>query len=213
MLRNLLFLLLFFSSVATYGQVESNTKYDNISIYEYGLPLTSCEANFKNLFNNWSKWINNSDQTELLSYKYVETLKDSTLLDHYSEKLNNWKSLDRRVKSSFSETGNGDATIYTREFFIHISNVDDAIDKLNLNAANNKICRLEWKSIFKMRKKFFINLVHIGDKVYNIRMKINNREYDHYVICRPGDNKVVSDNLFLGITVIRDRLDKVFPNE
>ncbi len=39
-------------------------------------------------------------------------------------------------------------------------------------------------------------------------MKAAGMEYDHYVICRPGENKIVFDNLFLGITEMRDRIDK-----
>ena len=61
---------------------------------------------------------------------------------------------------------------------------------------------------FKKMRESFRKTVQIGDKVYLIKLKIGGKKYDHYVICRPVENKIVFDNLFLGIVEMRDRIDK-----
>jgi hypothetical protein len=57
-------------------------------------------------------------------------------------------------------------------------------------------------------RESFQNTVHIGDKVYLIKLKMAGKKYDHYVVCRTRENKVVFDTLFLGIHEMRERIDK-----
>ncbi|MDR1897373.1 MAG: hypothetical protein LBR10_11345 [Prevotellaceae bacterium] len=47
---------------------ESQSAYEIKSIYESGEALTSCEVNFKNLFNNWnSSNVTNADSLSLIN--------------------------------------------------------------------------------------------------------------------------------------------------
>jgi hypothetical protein len=203
-------LSLFFLTIgiATYGQVEDNHKWDNVTIYEYGAPLTSCESNFENLFRNWPKWVTNYQQTELLSYKYVKTLEDSMLIDYYAEQLNNWKSLISRIKGSRGEKGNGDTTVYTRELYFYAKPVENLPKEIKNDPSKKALYQLEMNSTLKMMRKYFKETVHIGDKAYNIKLKIDGKEYDHYVICRPTENRVMFDNLFLRIHEMREDIVK-----
>ena len=208
MKRQALPLVFLIISVVAYGQVAHDPKWDNVTIYEYGDSLTSCECNFENLFRNWTKWVTNSQETELLSYKYVETLKDSSLIEYYAVLLNNWESLSRRISASYGEKGNADTTIYTRELYFYGEPMENIPEKIKKDPFKEALYRSEWESKFKKMRESFRKTVQIGDKVYLIKLKIGGRKYDHYVICRPVENKIVFDNLFLGIDEMRDRIDK-----
>ncbi len=40
-----------------------------------------------------------------------------------------------------------------------------------------------------------------------LKLKIEGNEYDHYVICTPGESKIVFDSLFSGMDEMRDRIE------
>jgi hypothetical protein len=203
-------LSIFFLIIGTvcYGQIAHDPKWDNVTIYEYGDSLTSCECNFENLFGNWPKWVTNYQETELVSYKYVETLKDSSRIEYYAVLLNNWNILGRRISASHGEKGNADTTIYTRELYFYGEPLENIPEVIKKDPSKEPLYRSEWESKFKEMRESFIKTVQIGDKVYLIKLKIESMEYDHSVICRPVENKIVFDNLFLGIHEMRDRIDK-----
>ncbi|WP_159523823.1 hypothetical protein [Sunxiuqinia indica] len=208
MKRKVLPLVFLIVNIVAYGQVVHDPKWDNVTIYEYGDSRTSCECNFENLFRNWPKWVTNYNETELLSYKYVETLKDSSLIEHYAVLLNNWKSLGCRISASYGEKGNADTTIYTREFYFFGKPRGNIPEKIKKDPSKEALYRSEWESNLKKMRESFRKTVYIGDRVYLIKLKIGSRKYDHYVICRPVENKIVFDNLFLGIDEMKDRIDK-----
>lgn len=209
--RNILTIFFTAISILAHGQFEKNSKWDNVTIYEYGVPLTSCESNFKNLFQNWKKWITNNEDTKLITYKYIEMLRDSILIKHYAEQLNNWESLGREIDYSHLEEGNADTTTFTRKLCFYINQLEKYPEYINNDSIKITKYKLEMESIFNIRKQYFINTVHVGDKVYSIKLKVQNKTYNHYVICRPKENKVVFDNLFLDINEIRYRLDNIIP--
>ncbi|MGV8138581.1 MAG: hypothetical protein AB2L20_25545 [Mangrovibacterium sp.] len=203
-------LSIFFLIIGTvcYGQIAHDPKWDNVTIYEYGDSLTSCECNLENLFGNWPKWVTNYQETELVSYKYVETLKDSSRIEYYAVLLNNWNILGRRISAYYEEKGNADTTIYTRELYFYGEPLENIPEVIKKDPSKEPLYRSEWESNIKKMRESFRKTVQIGDKVYLIKLKIESREYNHYVICRPGKNKIVFDNLFLGIHEMRDRIDK-----
>ena len=195
-------------NVAVYGQFAHDPKWNNLTMYEYGDSLASCECNFENLFRNWTKWVTNYQETELLSYKHIETLEDISLIEHYAILLNNWGILGRRISASHGEKGNADTAIYTRELYFYGEPIEDFPEVVKKDPSKEVLYRSEWESNFKKMRASFKNMVLIGDKVYLIKLKIGGKKYDHYVICRPGENKIVFDKLFLGIHEMRDRIDK-----
>ncbi|MGV8093036.1 MAG: hypothetical protein AB2L24_14355 [Mangrovibacterium sp.] len=206
--RQILSIFFLIIGAVCYRQIAHDPIWDNVTIYEYGDSLTSCECNFENLFRNWPKWVTNYQETELVSYKYVETLKDSSLIEHYAVLLNNWNSLGCRVSASHGEKGNADTTIYTRELHFYAIPMDNLPKEVKDDPSKEPLYRSEWESYFKTMRESFRKTVHVGDKVYLIRLKTEGTKYNHYVICRPGENKIVFDNLFLKIDEIRDRIDK-----
>lgn len=208
MKRKILPLVFLIASVLAYGQVAHDPKWDNVTMYEYGVALTSCTCNFENLFRNWPKWVTNHQETELLSYKYVETLKDSSLIEYYAALLNGWESLGCRISANHGEKVNADTTIYTRELYFYGEPMENIPREVKKDPSKEALYRSEWESNFKRMRESFRKTVQIGDRVYLIKLKIGGKKYDHDVICRPGENKIVFDNLFLGIHEMRDRIDK-----
>ncbi len=209
---NRIILSIFFITACAvgHGQVVRNPQWDNVTIYEYGVSRTSCESNFVNLFQNWPKWITNFQQTKLLSYKYVETLNDSNQIEYYAVLLNDWKSLWPRIVGSHNEKGNADTTIYTRELYFYAEPMENIPEVVRKDPPKEALYQSECESKFKIMREYFRKTINIGDKVYVIKMTIGGKKYDHHVVCRPGENKIVFDTLFLGIYEKRDILDKLY---
>lgn len=145
------------ASAAAYRQVAPDPKWDNVTIYEHSDSLTSCGCNFKNLFRNWPKWVTNYQETELLSYCYVEILNDSALIDYYSLLLNSWESLYPRISHSYTESGNADTTIYARELHFHGESPDNIREEVKKDPNKGFLYRSEWESNFKIMRENFKN--------------------------------------------------------
>jgi hypothetical protein len=47
---------------------------------------------------------------------------------------------------------------------------------------------------FQRMKELFMEFIHVGDRVYEIKIKYVGLEYTAYAFCRPGENRVVLDN-------------------
>lgn len=81
--------ILLILSVSAYSQSKQDSLKtalwgNPVSIYEYGAPLTSCETNFLNLFNNWNtEQVTNAREYQLLDFKFVETLSDKARYNYY----------------------------------------------------------------------------------------------------------------------------------
>jgi hypothetical protein len=196
------------------AQDVHDPRWDQLNMYEYGVPLTSCESNFENLFHNWPKWVTNYQQTELLSYEYVETLENSARIEYYADLVNGRKSLGRKVSASFNSSGGGNnSTTYTRELNIEIVPAENEEEKLEEAIRNQPekeaLLRSNLEFHLKTLRESFLTSVYTGDKVYRIKLKIKGQEYEHYVFCRSEGNKVVFDNLFLYVRETKDTLNKL----
>lgn len=193
--------------MSTYSQVSHNPKWDNIPIYEYGIPLTSCECNFKNLFNNWNKWITNYQEIEPLSYRYLTTLKNSADIKYYGGLLNGWSSLGRSLSVSQSEEMDADTIIYNREIIFNFNPLNEIPNSIKSNPDSLDLYRSYIESILKYQKDFFEKTVQINDKVFVIYFKNKGKVYKHHVICSHKNNKIIFDTLLFDIYERRDRLD------
>lgn len=209
MIKHFITIILLASSIFSYGQTPQNSKWDNVTIYEYGTPLSTCENNFENLFRNWSKWITNYQQTEFVSYEYVTKLNDTTQIANYAKKMIRWESLMPKVRRTNREKVNADSSKISRELYFNTESLDNVFKMMKVDNTMKSKFRSEWESNLILMRTQFRNTVHIGDKVYSIKLKITGQTYDHYVICRPGDNRIVYDQLFLGISEVRDVLIKL----
>jgi hypothetical protein len=181
----------------------------SVTLYEFGQPVTSCDCNFQNLFRNWTpRFITNVHETQLLSYEYVETITDSIRLNHYV----NIKTSDR----TFRPSGGGRSHYEYYDYKEAISRKD------NYETQQDTICvKLTFASRFfspwtidnevqhapdSLRERYreFLkpNLmeaaqkIHIGDKIYLIKVQIKEQIYDHYVVCDSQNHQIVWDDLF-----------------
>lgn len=189
---------------------ENSHKGGIVTIYEYGEPLTDCKTNFENLFNNWSKFVTNSQHTKLISYHYVTTLTDSSQVAHYAKLANNWKSLGAKVSGTTGEKGNGKNTIYTRTFYLYPETFQQAVSGLSSNSTQKNYYRAKYQKAINIRRKNFKKKVQQGDKIYIIKLKVDGRKYNHYAVCRPSNHEIVYDPLFTQITGVKYRLDQMF---
>ncbi|WP_186754187.1 hypothetical protein [Echinicola salinicaeni] len=171
--------------------------------------MTGCESNFENLFDNWPKWVTNHQETELVSYHYVEILNDSHQIDRYAKKMNGWESLISRKSGKHGERGNSDTTIYTMKLYFHAEPWEDVIKEMPLDSLQKISYKSEVENRSKIMRDVFKDKVHIGDKVFLVKLEIEDKKYDHYVICSSVENKVVYDNLFFGIEEKKDALDRM----
>ena len=107
MKKTLAFIILITTStIVAYCQVVSSTlsgsNQKDVSIYEYGDSLTSCETNFENLMRNWNNGpITNKDQYKFGDYYFFETISDSATYKYYR---NYFSGLDV-VVHTFSTSG------------------------------------------------------------------------------------------------------------
>lgn len=97
---------------------------------------------------------------------------DSSQVECYSVLLNGWKSLGRRILASHGEKGNADTTIYTRELYFYGEPMEDVPETVRNDPSKEDLYRSEWESNFQKMRESFKNTVHIGDKVYLIKLKM-----------------------------------------
>ena len=197
--NNIILFLLLFICASTYSQEVRNQEWDNISIYEYGILLTSCECNFKNLFNNWNRSINNYQETELLSYKYLTTLKDSIDIKYYEDLLNGLSSLGRTLSVSTFQKMNADSIIYSRDIVFEFNPLSEMSDSIKGNPDSMASYYSEIENIIKNQKSYFKKEVQMNDKVFVIYLKNKWGMHKHYVICSNKNNKIIFDTLFFDI--------------
>ncbi|RPE09337.1 hypothetical protein EGT74_20275 [Chitinophaga lutea] len=179
---------------------------NQVSVYEYGQSLDSCESNFINLFRNWPKSATNHQQIALVSYKYVETLKDSSTKAHYIPLLVDPESLvcmgsSTRVRQETSYASpNQKKDINIKNTYVNILPGKDAPmlrQNINVFGATGEVAHM--KVYYRTIEEIFTTIVVPGDKVYAITIQSGGKEYTNYVFCRPGMNKVVFDKLFYGV--------------
>jgi hypothetical protein len=181
---------------------KSQSAYESKSIYEAGEALTSCEVNFKNLFNNWNSGnVTNADSLHLMNFAFVETISDASSIDMYVRLLIDNKSI---VASRRVESGSGSDIKPYRRQFISISTFGSMMD----HADTTKYTPTEILRLFELEKENLRNMIRpnfsVGDKVYAVFFKDNRQVYTNFVICNPKTNKVVWDAVFSGLTVETD---------
>ena len=72
-MKRIVFLLL---AVTCCLSMTAQSKDEMTSLYQYGKPLKTCEANFENLFANLPKYVDTGGALKLLSYKKVGAVRN-----------------------------------------------------------------------------------------------------------------------------------------
>ena len=168
------------------------------NLYEFGEPLTTCEANFRNLFNNWNGTnITNIEDYSLINFAFVETIKDSSAIEFYSKLLTDDKSLAGSVKKgSYSSFKDNISTKRFEQFFSFVTFA--SLTKITDSTPPAEISR-RLKGLEQERKLMRYGLKHLisaGDKVYVIFFKDKQQIYTTFVICSGKTNEVIYDVVF-----------------
>lgn len=157
------------------------------SIYKYGDNVTTCETNFKNLFENWKPdIIETANDIHLLSYKFVEELNNNEKIENYI----NWFSDPQTIgtiscRATSTDTFNSPITTSSCKQWIQMARYGDALSKEEL----------------EILKDMVKSCIQKGDKVYVIKYKYRSVEHEAFAVCRPRTCEVVWDNMFQSVTV------------
>jgi len=186
-------ILIFTTCFLTFSFAQSTQSF---SIYEYGDKLSTCEINFKNLFQNWNpKNIVNSKDIKLISYQFIEIIKDSIQIKKYTELLT---KPDILLKSGKTSENSGSEMITKRECYVYLETFDEMNARLK-GEKKPEIPKEAFLSELKEIARGLKNIIHIGDYIYVIKIQKEGKIFDNYVICDSKTFKVKFDNLFWGI--------------
>ena len=187
-------------SVVAYSQQIDSINNRMINMYNYGIDVTSCECNFENLLLNWDRWIANRDEVKLLSYEYVEQLHDADKIAYYINLICGWEATVFNTSGKTVISGRSLGAI-GKEFKLTPTNYNEMMQSIPKEIAADSV--REKEGIQSIEQEFIILKDHLadsiktGDKVFLLKFKSNNKIYNHYVLCRPGENTVLP---FGGIT-------------
>ena len=171
-------LLNFIIVCSVYGQHE------DYNIYQTGKSLTSCECNFKNLFDNWGpRFITTYDSISLISWNYVETLKDTSRVNFYVRKYMNPQQV------YFN---------YSKNYMEHLDESNTVTRHYERKIKPNRIeipTGMETEYLYYMREmqEAFREIVKINDKVYTVTLEYSSVLYTIDAYCRPEENEVYFD--------------------
>jgi hypothetical protein len=191
-----------------------------VSIYEHGKGLDCCEANFENLLKNWipkyifnakasgsvgaddfsankaEYFVTSAQEIEIISYSYVETIKDSTLASKYV----NWTVSPKTVKASLltSATKIGGQEKIERRYStaVFLSSYEEDLAEIQGRAEKDAyIAESE-----KIKTRLYEELLK-GAEVYVIKLKYGGKEIDSYAFCNPKTYMIIWDNIFTKIKI------------
>ncbi len=191
--------LLLFGAWLTNAQ---NTSYRRVCIFEYGDSLTSCETNFKNLFNAWSKGlIANARETKLLSYHYVTDVTTPDQVKQYVSQFLSPNSMTSAFSISYgSKPVNGSKR--SEELTFRLDTIKSFYNYLLVQYNKNEA---KAKAEFDQSLKYMIDSIsksiQIGSKVFVVKVEVKGKKVDDLVICNPVTKKVVWDHLFKRVTL------------
>ena len=125
MKKTLAFIILITTStIVAYCQVVSSTlsgsNQKDVSIYEYGDSLTSCETNFENLMRNWNNGpITNKDHYHFGDYYFFETISDSATYKYYRNYFSGLDVVTNAFSSSGSTSYNGKEWETSHDYYLN----------------------------------------------------------------------------------------------
>ena len=164
-------------------QPNEYSQYGGKNIYEIGKPLTSCDCNFENLFANFGpKFLTNHDSIQLISWNFDETMSDTLQINNFARKIFTppfaMSEVGRRSASTWNVTTQ--KRDKTNEFWIRYFAPEAPMGMEKEFQLNSIKLQEGFKSLLK-----------VGDKVYSIKLKYNNTEYELHAFCR--ENRIFYD--------------------
>lgn len=206
-MKTLILALFLIFGTCIFGQAQDNLRAE-VCIYDYGVPITSCENNFENLAQNWNKWIANRDELQLLSWKYVETLKNKKRIAYYAELMFNTETSTTTVGHGNGgyQWDDGQSVQHRFAWRVDMRTIPEFLEpyKAQDNFAERKaMVAKEFQEI----KEAFISEAQIGDKVYRLKFKKNDKIYDYYVVCSPKTMRPLTVDFLMRIGGEKEEID------
>ena len=151
--------------------LSTNLHAQQMNLFECGKPLTDPEINFKNLFQNFPKYVENSEQIDLLDYKYIGLIENEKQALKYVKKNIHFGA----IAWSYSlTTGRPDSTI-----------------SITLDTGQ-RFSKRNTPNLKKIVKTIANVYLHPGYKVYLIHYTENLDAREYYIFVNPQTNKVAT---------------------
>jgi len=175
------------------GNLQAQDSTRTTTLFEYGEPLKSSEANFRNLFQNFPKFVTNANKgIELLSYKYVTRIRNQQQIKRYLKKNTKVYMVDGGTSIVW---GVGTDSTQIEKSFIRI-------DFQPEHQVNNTFLK-----DLKEKLKTLANKIHQGDEVYVLNFTVDYNLYEFYMFVNPTTRVLLTEGNFLGFKIPLDYAD------
>ena len=146
-----------------------------VTLYEYGRPLTNCDANFENLFANFHKYIDDRGiAVRFLSYEKTGVVKNKRqvrkLLKRNFSDYPLWHSITELRRGEEGEVAKSEISIFSSKKSVE--------EEINVNDTINEMCN---------------KYIHRGDSIYLLRFTCGDKVYNQYIFVDAVTKKVADD--------------------
>lgn len=185
----ILILLLSSNVIAQSSNEIPESKENTTTLFEYGQPLMTIEANFKNLFENFPALVSNSGEgLKLISYKNLTAIKDEKQIRLYIAKNMGVYQSGGDILSVFGRNDVENNQI--KLVFPTKQPIEQTKDEVSLKETNDHIENM-------------VKNIHIGDEVYMVNFFANGTKYDFYMFVNPETKVVLKEGNFLAFNIPR----------
>jgi hypothetical protein len=150
------------------------------NLFKYGSPIVSSEDNLKNLIRNFPLYIENADIIDLLSYNYVDIIKNKKQSKRYVKNNFNRKMPTWGNSNSYESNSNSLGKSTIRLLIDENQNYYDF--KEIVNTISDKY-------------------VHVGYEVYMLTFVFKLKAYDYYIFINPETKHVVTKGNLFGFNI------------
>ena len=151
-----------------------------ITLYQYGKPLKTCETNFENLFANLPKYVDTGGALKLLSYKKVGAVRNKRQVIRLTKK--NYSHYPFFAVGTRQRTiGHGDehGEVREKESFVCIRPTDDM-----MLYNKDKIAKIVSQKVSP------------GDSIYLLRFTFLDEAYKQYVFIDSETKETIDEGFF-----------------
>lgn len=157
------------------------------TLFDYGKPLVSTEANFRNLFKNFPLFVSNyGEGLKLISYKYLTVVKCTEQIEIYVNKNVEVYLCGGTVMSAFG--GNDIENNQIRLVFPSEHQPKREIDKDLSKETKDELVKITRN-------------INVGDEVYVVKFLAEGIKYNFYMFVNPQTKNVVKQGNFLGFSI------------
>ena len=167
---------------------------ETTTLYRYGKPLDTCEANFENLFANVPKYLDNKEDLDLLSYKYVGIVKDASQARKFLKK--NFSHYPQWVVAT-SYQGYESSSAGIRP-------IGKSMVQLMPNSTT-----LSFLNIKEMIKTISNEYIIPGDSIYLLRFVYNMETFEQYIFVHSDTKELVTKGTVFGSDIRLSHFDYI----